>query len=657
MPLRWITALGLGMLCVSASDRPAAEWVIRQNGRVMLDENRKQIVRIDQLPAGDTFRVTGVDLTGTTIEPKELEKIGGLIHLKELYLPGQSWNPGAGSRLDANDELKFLAGLKNLEKLHFSLHFLTNINVQDKGIAQIAPLTQLKELRCAMCKIRKDSLAPFVNLESLDLNNSTATDETLQSLGAMKKLRRLSLHDTLVSDDGMAALSGLTGLEELDLYGVKLTDRGVASLAPLVNLRKLNLLGSRLTDASAEVFAGMPKLLELNVYRSTISNAGLSRLESLKGLRVLDVRYSRVTSSGVEAFKKAVPDCEVEFAGAGSLAADEKIGAPSGSGPEEVAAWIHALGGKAVIADGQLVEVMLTATSINDGQLDYLSSAVKLRHLDLNATEVSDLGIGKLAGLTELTELKLGYTGVTETGISKLSGLTKLNSLSLAGTAVSSLTGLTPFALLRVLDLRGTPVRDESLRDIVSLQALEEVVVAQTDVVDGGLELLAKLPKLRMLDARGTDVGDKGLAALAPVVTLEALMLDDSRITDKGILMLKPLVNLKQFDIARTRATTAAVETLAALSKLERLNLNYTNVDDKGIEMLKALPNLKELRLDSANVTDAAVPTLSTMKNLKFLDLYHTTVSEKGFTTLDRALPDCKIVWDRDSALPNRRRS
>ena len=87
--------------------------MIRQGGRVMIGGARTPVGNIIDLPAG-SIEVTGVDLTGTIIEPKELEKISKLINLKELYLPGPSWNPGAGSQLNANAELKHLAGLKNL---------------------------------------------------------------------------------------------------------------------------------------------------------------------------------------------------------------------------------------------------------------------------------------------------------------------------------------------------------------------------------------------------------------------------------------------------------------------------------------------------------------------------------------------------------------
>ena len=43
------------------------------------------------------------------------------------------------------------------------------------------------------------------------------------------------------------------------------------------------------------------------------------------------------------------------------------------------------------------------------------------------------------------------------------------------------------------------------------------------------------------------------------------------------------------------------------------------------------------------------------MTGLKSLNLYHTLVTEKAMQELKSALPSCEIVFDRDSALPNRR--
>src|SRR5579862_5445786 len=157
------------VLAVAATEREVAEWVIRKGGRVILEGNRTPLRDASELPAG-ALHITGVDLTNTLVEPQELEKIGGLQGLRELYLPGSSWTPFSDSPLDANDQLKWLGGLKNLERLYFSLHFLPTYNVADKGLALLAGLTQLKELRLAQSQVVKPNLAPFVHLQSLDLN-------------------------------------------------------------------------------------------------------------------------------------------------------------------------------------------------------------------------------------------------------------------------------------------------------------------------------------------------------------------------------------------------------------------------------------------------------------------------------------------------------
>ena len=54
-------------------------------------------------------------------------------------------------------------------------------------------------------------------------------------------------------------------------------------------------------------------------------------------------------------------------------------------------------------------------------------------------------------------------------------------------------------------------------------------------------------------------------------------------------------------------------------------------------------------------VTDAGVEYLKPLGQLKLLNLYHTLVSDGGYQTLRTALPGCRIIWDRKSALPARR--
>ncbi len=45
----------------------------------------------------------------------------------------------------------------------------------------------------------------------------------------------------------------------------------------------------------------------------------------------------------------------------------------------------------------------------------------------------------------------------------------------------------------------------------------------------------------------------------------------------------------------------------------------------------------------------------ASLSGLKSLNIYHTQVTEKAFASFKAAVPACKVVWDRDSSLPNRR--
>ena len=56
-------------------------------------------------------------------------------------------------------------------------------------------------------------------------------------------------------------------------------------------------------------------------------------------------------------------------------------------------------------------------------------------------------------------------------------------------------------------------------------------------------------------------------------------------------------------------------------------------------------------------MTDTGALLLKSIPTLKALNLYHTLVTEKGMQGLKSDLPSCDIVFDRDSALPNRRSS
>ena len=652
--MRFVALLLAFSSIISAGERDAAEWVIRQGGRVTINGERRPLAQLAELPAGE-LQLTGIDLMGTTIDPKELVRFSGLTGLKEIFLPGASWTPGAGSKLDENASLRHLAGLKTLERLEFSMHFLPYFNVTDAGFEQIASLTQLKELRCTQCRVAKMGLAPFVNLESLDLSYAAFGDAGMASLEGMHGLRRLYLRDTLVTDDGLRHIAGLTGLEELDLYGTKVTDEGVAYLKGLTKLRKLILLGAPVTDASAAVFAGMPRLHELNLYRSHVTNTGLGLLAGLKELSTMDLRYSRVTATGVAAFRAAVPGCEVEFAGIGGESAGKKVSGPAGTSEKAVAEWVSSLGGKVTMAGGHVQTVSLAATHVSDAQMGFLAPLTAIEKLDLSATEIGDQALVQVSKLGSLRELILNATTVADAGIAHLSGLRNLRVLRVRNTLVTG-TSMTSLPLTE-LDAGGSPVSNAGLAAVVKMQGIERLSLADSEVTDTGLRELVKLPALRVLDLSAADVDDSGLPALAALTELRELKLNYARFGDKEFPALKTLTKLERLELVRTRAGKVSMTVIAEMRGLRTLNLDYTSVDDKSFVGLSGLRGMQQLSLDSANVGDEAVPAILGMKGLRTLNLYHTQVTQAGVDRIKAALPECKVLWERDATAPNRRRT
>jgi N-acyl-D-amino-acid deacylase len=613
------------------TDREAAEWAIRYGGNVRLVGDAKRLRTLPELPEGD-FRIEAMDLVGTIIDPKELANLSGLTELKELFLPGPIFNPGAGSRLDANEELKALNTLRKLEKLHFSLHFLTNINVQDKGLEKFADLTQLTEMRLSQTRVKGPGLAPFTKLRKLDLNYSSFEDPGFPYLARMKDLEHLSLRDTLISDAGMQHLAGLTNLRSLDLYGARVTDAGVKHLANLARLESLNLLGATITDEGLESIAKLTELRELNLYRSPVTNSGLEKLKNLRKLRSLDLRYTRVTPNALADFRRAMPDVSVEFQGSAPVVASQNSQSPKGTDPESIGQWIRALGGRTETANGKVVTVDLAGSSFTDAQVAHLQGLKDVATLRLASTEVGDAAITVITSLPSLRSLDLSYTLVTPKGIAQLSKLPQLETVGLAG----------------------LPVDDASLAILGAMKNLRGLNLSYTEFTDAGLKHITSLNQLESLDLTSTDLGDEGMEAVGTLSTLRELMISYGRFTDKGLAQVANLKSLVHLELARTRATDEGLAFLRNLQHLKRLNIDYTSTTDK---LLPNLPALEELSLDTSTITDSSVATLSAMKSLKRLNLYHTLVSEKGFEQLKAALPGCHIVYDRDSSLPTRRRS
>src|SRR6266700_2709477 len=90
------------------------------------------------------FAVAATAATEREVAECVLRKLEGLTHLRQLYLPGKIWNPGAGNE-DKTGVFEALASLTSVQRLAFSWHFNSNIEVDDKDIDKLAPWSGLKQ--------------------------------------------------------------------------------------------------------------------------------------------------------------------------------------------------------------------------------------------------------------------------------------------------------------------------------------------------------------------------------------------------------------------------------------------------------------------------------------------------------------------------------
>lgn len=86
----------------------------------------------------------------------------------------------------------------------------------------------------------------------LRLSDTQITDKTLTEVAKLTNLTRLHLEQTKITDAGLSQLSTLKNLEYLNLIGTKISDNGVKKLGTLKNLKKLYLWKTDVTPRGAE---------------------------------------------------------------------------------------------------------------------------------------------------------------------------------------------------------------------------------------------------------------------------------------------------------------------------------------------------------------------------------------------------------------------
>jgi hypothetical protein len=112
------------------------------------------------------------------------------------------------------------------------------------------------------------------------------------------------------------------------------------------------------------------------------------------------------------------------------------------------------------------------------------------------------------------------------------------------------------------LELRGLPLSDEGLMNLLKRIEPIGLDLSGTLVTNRGIAVLRNATQLRLLDCSFTRVDDDGLKWLSQLRQLRHVSLLACKITDAGLTQFESMSSLRELYLADTRVTASAVEQL-----------------------------------------------------------------------------------------------
>jgi internalin A len=150
-----------------------------------------------------------------------------------------------------------LARFKGLRRLE-----LRNTDITDKGLAKLAPLTELEYLIVSHTKVDGTALANLTTLKQLKRLDISSVDLVPASLVALKqfdKLRDLSLSQCHLRNPDLRPVGLCPSISSLDISDDPLiSDKGMIELKPLKKLTFLNISGTVITSKGLQSLKGLP---------------------------------------------------------------------------------------------------------------------------------------------------------------------------------------------------------------------------------------------------------------------------------------------------------------------------------------------------------------------------------------------------------------
>ena len=119
---------------------------------------------------------------------------------------------------------------------------------------------------------------------------------------------------TDLNDGGLFFISNFIELESLDLQDTQITNKGIKHLKKLVNLTSLRLKDNpQLTNDCVADLVEIVNLKDLQIHETSINQNGLKKLIKLQNLEniILEVFNGNYTFEGLLEISKEKPNCNI----------------------------------------------------------------------------------------------------------------------------------------------------------------------------------------------------------------------------------------------------------------------------------------------------------------------------------------------------------
>lgn len=229
------------------------------------------------------------------------------------------------------------------------------------------------------------------------------------------------------------------------------------------------------------------------------------------------------------------------------------------------------------------------APLVTDAWLKHIGSAKELTYLHIARSEITDIGLAQLSGCSQLNSLHITASKLAGHGLTRLQGI-PLSDIAFRSPALD----LEHVDLSGLKSLRFTTFESEARNPVRPPIVGPDVVHAKVTPVDAeSIRRLNTYAGLRDLEIAGSELTDELLRNARCVGKLSNLILGESKITNAG---LSALTNsrLDVLSLSGAQFTDAAIPYLKSIQQLKFLKLTGTSLTPNGIaELQQTKPGLQ----------------------------------------------------------------